>query len=63
VAAGIFVGFGTGYVVGNAQDREDTQDTPAPVVQGSQDGEPAKGKDGCTGDPTVDAIRRSTGDC
>ena len=29
----------------------------------AQEGEPAKGKDGCTGDPTVDAIRRSTGGC
>jgi MFS family permease len=63
VAAGIFVGFGTGYVVGNAQDREDHQDARAPVVQGSQEDAPAKEKDGCTGDPTVDAIRRSTGGC
>jgi MFS family permease len=63
VAAGIFVGFGTGYVVGDAQDRENRQDAPAPAVQGSQEEAPAKGKDGCTGDPTVDAIRRSTGGC
>ena len=63
VAAGIFVGFGTGYAVGNAQDREERQDTPAPVVQGTEEEAPAKGKDGCTGDPTVDAIRRSTGGC
>jgi hypothetical protein len=67
LAAGILVGFGTGYIVGNAQDRAQAHEGNAPVVVQERAGAVAPGGAGagdrCTGDPTVDAIRRQTGGC
>ena len=65
LAAGILVGFGTGYIVGNAQDRAQAHDGKAHVVVQERAAAAAHGGAGdrCTGDPTVDAIRLQTGGC
>jgi hypothetical protein len=68
LAAGILVGFGTGYIVGNAQDRAHAHDGRTPVVVQERAAAQAQGGAGpagdrCTGDPTVDAIRHQTGGC
>jgi len=67
LAAGLLVGFGTGYIVGSAQDRAQAHDGNTPVLVQERAGAVSQGGAGagdrCTGDPTVDAIRRQTGGC
>jgi MFS family permease len=68
LAAGLVVGFGTGYIVGDAQDRAHAHDGRAPVVIQERAGAEAQDAGGpagdrCSGDPTVDSIRRQTGGC
>jgi hypothetical protein len=62
VIAGVIVGFGAGYTVGEvrqgqgqAWEGQARSVTPARAAPGEQQA--------CTGDPLVDAIREQTGGC
>jgi MFS family permease len=59
VVAGILVGFGTGWMVSDLQQRSSQREGEL----SSSGPRSASGAKSCTGNPTIDAIREQTGGC